>query len=502
MTNEKIAVVALVAMVFGYIIPQSHTFAATVSTPMIASISSDSFGGLSVSLPALALTEQAAGDIPAGTLTWALPAGYALDTASIANVVYTGTGLTGSTAVSFPDSAHFSLNITSTSTAAGSLTIGSTVPLKIKAAAGAPLAAAGNITLSAGAIAGLTASTSFGTLTQVPGAANKLVFTVQPPAAAQINTALNSFSVSVKDQFGNILTADNGRAISLTPIVSGSSTLGALSGSTTINNTAGVSSFTGISYNQIGTIQLRADSANLTSALSNSVVFSASTTLPCGTSTSGAFSPLKNGSLVKVEGGQTIYMVVNGTLRPFNSAAIFHAKGKKFRNVKNISEDQFEHMGIGRHIGDGDDDDDSIIRPPTPCQNPQPTTTSTPPSLSSLPEGTVVKVPGDPTVYIVQGGQLHAIPSLSIFKAWKKRFEDVKTINQNQLQTMGVGQLANFPEGALLQGNGPTVYVISNGQKKGIPNMETLRNHGWSVANTVKVNDDELKHLEDGGNED
>jgi len=501
------AVIIPVLLLAGFLSPVSAipAYAATaVTVPASASVTSDSFNGSSVSLPALILTEGQAGEIPVSTLTWALPSGFVLDTSTVANVVYSGTDLNGSDTVSFVDSTHFSVTITATSSVAGSITIGSVTPLKIKTTAGTPLAISGNILLSAGTLPGVSSSTNFGTLTQVPGLANKLAFTVQPETTSLINTSLANFKVSVQDQFGNVLTSDNGRAITLAPTIVGSSTLGALSGSTTINDTAGVSTFTGISYNQTGTVLLRADATSLTSALSNSIVFSSIPTQPgnsCSTSTLNT-RLLKNGIVVKIEGSDTVYLVVNNTLRPFYSAAIFHAKGKKFQNIEKISNDLYKKLGIGKPVGEGRDDDDTIINPPAYCVINNSASTTTPSSLSNLPDGTVVKIPGNPTVYLVLNGQLQPISSLNIFRSWKKRFEDIKEISASTLNTLPLGSPATFADGTLLKGPGNTIYVMKNGQLYGIPNMKVMQKNGWSLGNVLQVQGQDLSGLATGGIED
>ncbi|MEK7161104.1 MAG: hypothetical protein AAB729_00220, partial [Patescibacteria group bacterium] len=433
-----------------------------------------------------------------------LPTGFVFDNNAIANVVYTGTGLAGSSTTSFLDNTHVSLNITSTSTIAGSLTIGSINPLKIKASNGTLLATNGQITLSAGIVAGITSTTSFDSLTQVAGAANKLQFSVQPQATSLINTSLSNFSVSVQDQFGNLVSADNGRTISLTPVVVGSSTLGTLSGSIAINTTAGASTFTGISYNQIGTIQLRANASPLASNLSNNILFSATSTPTCSTSNPINARLLKNGILVKIDDSDTVYMVVNNTLRPFMSAAIFHAKGKKFKHIEKISKDLFKQLGMGKPVSQRDDeddeeDDDTVITPPIYCL---PASTSTPSSLSNLPEGTVVKVPGNPTVYLVLNGQLQPISSLSIFHSWKKRFEDIKEIPVSTLNTLPLGSPATFADGTLLKGPNHTIYVVKNGQLYGITSMKVMQKNGWSLSSVLQVRGQDLSSLTTGGIED
>ncbi len=277
--------------------------ASTVSSPATASISSDSSTGASVALPAITVTEDAAGDIHTGTQTWALPSGFVFDTASSANVSLTGTGLMASSStVSFPDVTHFSLNITSTSTAPGSLTVGSIVPLKVKAASGTPLAL-GNITMSAGSINGVASSTNFGTLTQVPGAASMLGFSAEPPATTTVSSNFSA-QVAVEDQFGNTVTADNARNVTLSSVLI-SGTPGILNGTTTMADAAGLSGFTGLSFSQPAVIELSAQSTGLANATSTQINVGNSPSTPL---------LLPNGTLVQLEGNPTIYIVQNGKL--------------------------------------------------------------------------------------------------------------------------------------------------------------------------------------------
>ncbi|MCL5666186.1 MAG: hypothetical protein M1383_00190 [Patescibacteria group bacterium] len=492
--NHK-RIIAVFAVVLGLSLSlQSPALAANVAVPITANISSDSVNGTPVSLPALTISENAPGDIPASTLVWVLPSGFAFDTASAADVAFAGTNLSGSGAVSFPDSTHFSVTVTATSTAAGSITIGSTIPLRVKVKSGTPLAPAGNILLSSGEIAGFNATSSFGTLAQVAGAANKLFFSIQPPATANTNSAFSA-ALSVKDQFGNVAVSDSGRTVSLSVIpVSPTTTAGYLNNAIAIDNN-GNANFSALSFSATGTIQLLANASGLASTTSNNITFSnqANTTTPPVATT----CDLHNGILVKIGDSPTVYMVVNCVLRPFTSAAIFHAKGKKFENIRNISSLDGAYYGIGRPIGQGSDDDSTIIIPPT-----MPAGTTTPPSLSGLPDGSVVKIPGNPTVYLVSGGVLQPFTSQNIFYAHKKKFSDIRQITPEQFISLTLGSPATFPDGTLLKGPSNTVYVVKDGQLYGITSMTVFNRHGWKLNNVLQVQQQDLNTLSTGGIED
>lgn len=504
--DKIISLLTMLAMLGSFGLWGSPALAtATVTTPASANISSDSAVSSAVALPALVLTEGAAGDIPVGGLTWSLPTGYLFDVSSIANVTYTGAGLTGSSTVAFIGNSQFGITVTATSTVAGSITIGNQAPLKIKAASGTPIAAPGNILLSAGTLTGVATSTSFGLLTQTPGAANKLAFTVQPPATVVAGVSFSA-SVGVKDQFGNSVSPDSGRPINLRAMSAANTSTTAsstLAGITTINNNAGVAVFNNLSYPQADSIVLLASSSPLSSILSNTLnITAATTTPPIATSTCASLG-LSNGMLVQVQGSPTIYLVVNCTLRPFTSEIIFHKRGKRFMDVRGFGRNFFRFFKVGKDVGDSDDDDIPTPSPmPTPAPAPTPAPTSTPPVISGLPDGSVVKLPGDPTIYLVSGGQLKPFTSAMVLFANHKKFSDVVIISQAQFSTLTVGAPAGLPDGTLIQGSGRTVFVIFGGRKKGIPSMGILQKHGWSLNNIFKLNDGELNGVTDGGKQD
>jgi len=182
--------------------------AATVSNLASGNISSDSYDGASVSVPSIVITEEAAGDIKVGSIILSAPTGYKFDINSVPNIAYAGTGLAGDNAITFIGETIMQFDISNVSTVAGSVTIGSVTPIKIKVTSGT-VSAPGNITMS-GTITGLDGTSNFGTLTQVPGAlpaAGGLTVVTQH---AGTETAGTSFTLTItqKDKYGNIIDYD------------------------------------------------------------------------------------------------------------------------------------------------------------------------------------------------------------------------------------------------------------------------------------------------------
>lgn len=489
---------------FLMVAPVSFSVVKADSVPTVNSastnISADSVSGASVALPAITVTEAAAGNIHAGLLTWTLPSGFVFDTTSLANATYTGTGLAGNAAVAFPTNTTMSLNISAVSTAAGSLSIGTTTPIKVKAAAGTPLAS-GNLTLTGGTIDGITSTTIFASLVEVAGAPTALSFSVQPPAT--IATGANfGATVAVRDQFANTVTSDNGRSVTLSDVLSSNNSTagtGTLGGTLAVNDVSGLAAFSGLTYSAVESIDLKADSSGLTSVFSTPIDVTAQSGNNGGTQNPPSSScGFDNGSLIKIDSSPTVYMVVNCSLRPFQSEAIFHARGKKFEDVQDVSESS---LPVGSPVGESEDD--NVSAPSNSGTTSDSNSASLSGQTSTLPQGALVKVPGDPTVYMVNNGALQPFDSLTVFKARGENFGDVQSVSQQQIQSMGVSSTpVPFPDNTLVQGSGSTIFVIKNGQKLGIPSMSVLQQHGWSLKNVLKVDDHELEGIQSQGVED
>ncbi len=124
---------------------------------------------------------------------------------------------------------------------------------------------------------------------------------------------------------------------------------------------------------------------------------------PAGTSS------YKNGSLVQVAGNSTVYLVINGTLRPFNTPAIFKARGLKFSNVKTISASQLSAQPVGKVAG--------------------------------YPNNTLLKGSGS-TYYVVSGDSKKGIPSMAVLKKLKLSIAKAVKVSDTDLANYDDGGIA------------------------------------------------------------
>ncbi len=263
-----------------------------------SSISADSTGGAYAALTGPIYTETANGDISTtGTIILSAPTGFVFDTGGTApTVLVTGDAnstkninnlASGSTIAVTRTASTLTITITSVSTRDPNTLTWQNV--RVRPSAGTPLAT-GNITKSGTAtMAGVTGgTTSFGTLTEVVGAATKLTIQTQPATTATAGTALTTQpKVRIEDQFGNLRSADT-----LSVVASGSA--GTVQGTTTISAVAGVATYSGIFLTNATSTTLTFSSGALTTATSGTIAVSPAsanrlriTTQPSTTATAG-----------------------------------------------------------------------------------------------------------------------------------------------------------------------------------------------------------------------
>jgi hypothetical protein len=276
-----------------------------------SAISADTVGGTYTSLTGPAYYQAASTDIGLGTIILNPPAGFIFDASGTPapTVLITRLSGTGGNNINNATSGT-SAAITSRSTNQITFTIsaasstGVTCSLiwqnvRVRPAAGTPLAT-GNLTRTGTAtMAAVTpSSTSFGALTEIAGAANRLAFTTQPGNATAGANLGTQPVVRTRDQFGNNCT--NGLPASKMVALTLTAGTGPLLGITSldIGTAAGnaLATFTNLEIDSAGTNkQLTASASGFTNAVSSVFTISAAAadhlalqTQPSATATAGA----------------------------------------------------------------------------------------------------------------------------------------------------------------------------------------------------------------------
>jgi hypothetical protein len=255
-------------------------------------ISADAIGGTYTNLTGPIYQEPAVGAIGTGNLVLNAPAGFVFDTGGTAPTVLLNGGSSVSRNINgLNNGATISVTVTPTnltininaSSRGGSGSAPNKLTwqnVRVRPSAGTPLAS-GRITKSGGAgtasMVGVTdGATSFGQLTEIAGAARRLVIQTQPSATATAGVAFaQQPAIQIQDQFGNARSSANGNVDNSTVVTAARSAgTSALQGVLTATANNGTASFANLSYNTAETITVLFTSGSLTNATSGNIVVS------------------------------------------------------------------------------------------------------------------------------------------------------------------------------------------------------------------------------------
>ena len=174
------------------------TAAAFSGNPYLsADKSTEATGSFTTALTGPILKTNSQGSIGSGTLILNVPTGYVWDDGG------TTPSVTGSTSISFTSVSATQVTFTVTTAIGKNKTI-TFSNLRVKPSSGFPLAATGNMTRSGTATLSTESSTNYGTLTEVAGAASKLVLSGTASSTAGANSS--NLTVTMQDAFGNSAT--------------------------------------------------------------------------------------------------------------------------------------------------------------------------------------------------------------------------------------------------------------------------------------------------------
>ena len=128
------------------------------------------------------------------------------------------------------------------------------------------------------------------------------------------------------------------------------------------------------------------------------------------------------------------------------------------------------------------------------------------PSFASpayLPKADLIKGTG-PEVYILENSVKRWIPDPETFEYRRYKWTNIKTISDALLASYPQGddlsKYSDYPEGTLLRGSGPEVYLIELGKRRWFPNPAIFEgnNFGWKYI--YQIDDDKLDEIDQGDN--
>ncbi len=148
---------------------------------------------------------------------------------------------------------------------------------------------------------------------------------------------------------------------------------------------------------------------------------------------------------------------------------------------------------------------------PAPLSNPQEDTFRVPrPNLLvgkpgrvlgaiNFANGTLVKTANSGTVYMWMDGKLRPFYRGAILTARGLKVSDTQIMDSDGLTWDKIGRPVGYPDGTLIKGKGPTLYVVSGDSKIAIPSTAVLTKLNLSMNKIIIVSDAELSAYDDGG---
>ncbi len=171
--------------------------------------------------------------------------------------------------------------------------------------------------------------------------------------------------------------------------------------------------------------------------------------------------PYPSGSLVKASGQPTIYLVVHGILRPIASANIFNQMGLSWSAVQIVS-NVMNNWAVGAPI-------------------------STPKTY--WPSGTVLRQSGQPQVYEVENGVLSHITSAAQLYSLGYQWSNVHIVTTLPYPAgTATAAVHAYPTGSLLKVPGnPAIYVNEEGTLRHIPSAALFHDLGFHFSHILSV---------------
>jgi hypothetical protein len=179
-------------------------------------------------------------------------------------------------------------------------------------------------------------------------------------------------------------------------------------------------------------------------------------------------APHSEGCLVN--SGGTVYLVTGGQRRGFTSAEVFASHGYNFGQV------------VAANAED-------VALPVGP--------------IMVYADGSLVKGPNDPLVYLVANGQKRGFVSGSVFTGLGYSFANIQWAPVNTFQDLPTGanvesSTERHPGGTwVLDGSG-TVWMMTSTGRKGVPSMEVFNSYGKSWAHVVSANASDVASANEG----
>ncbi|MCK4592831.1 hypothetical protein KAT63_05365, partial [Candidatus Parcubacteria bacterium] len=237
-----------------------------------------------------------------------------------------------------------------------------------------------------------------------------------------------------------------------------------------------------------------------------------------------------NRSIIRIKNKPTVYVIEDGVKQPIPSEEVLASQGMTFDDVELVDQDEADTYSDGDPINyiDG-----TIVQEEgTPevyvIENGEKKHIKDPNSFVGLgyswnnivkvkrgvlglfrkgvdlkansihPEGALIRVAGNPKVYVIEGGRRVPISDIQLFNARRYDWGKVLVVNENQAKKFAIGTSLVYPDGSLLRAGNGNVYRINQGRKQWVRSADDFRKAGYKAEKVLNVDDSILESFKDG----
>lgn len=115
----------------------------------------------------------------------------------------------------------------------------------------------------------------------------------------------------------------------------------------------------------------------------------------------------------------------------------------------------------------------------------------------NYPDGSLLRIEGEQGVWVIQNGKKRPIVSRAAFLA---NFDESKiiTVPASALAAYETGGQIRYPEGALAQSPGGTIYLLTQGRRRGLASREVFSQIGYNPEEVILLDWPELNSMPEG----
>lgn len=119
-------------------------------------------------------------------------------------------------------------------------------------------------------------------------------------------------------------------------------------------------------------------------------------------------------------------------------------------------------------------------------------------STVARPNRSLIKAKNKPAVYMIEDDIKKPILSTEVFEENSLNWNEIETVDEDELDSYPEGEPLNYPDGTLVKGSGSAVYVIADGRKMPVKSAKTFLDLGYKWGQIKKIKNAELEKYEIG----